>query len=438
MKTVLFATLLAAAAATLPARGASVARAVDEALRATRDVRVIALLATGSRSEAEISRLQQEVIERSGLQKRVTSRWSSVPGFSAVVNARQLARLRNDPAIATIEHDGGGRFSGAAENVLAAVTESQMLPYDGSGITVAVLDSGVMSSHPDLREAVVQERCYCRDAQGRPCCPNGAAEQSGVGAARDDFGHGTYVASVIASKGVNGPRGLAPGSKIVAIRVAEGQGKVTWTSQVVSAIDWILTDRPDVRVVNMSFALGSVRANDCDRDQPVMAEAVRRMRARGIVVVSASGNDGEATGIRPPSCIGGVISVGGIYERENDAQETFACRDPLVDGERVACFSNASPLLDLLAPGAKVTSATENGATVRSAGTSFASPYVAAAAAILLQKNPLLTPDAVERLLKTTGRPLLDERNGTTYPRLDVRAAIAATPEVSNEQRASN
>src|SRR6185295_6520055 len=114
----------------------------------------------------------------------------------------------------------------------------QSLGYDGTGSTVAVLGTGV-SPHPDLKDRIIEERCYCAFANGKGCCPNGETEQFGSGAARDDLPHETGVAGVIAGSGGIAPRGIAPGAKIVALRVADATGNIAWTSQVISALDWI-------------------------------------------------------------------------------------------------------------------------------------------------------------------------------------------------------
>jgi serine protease len=94
--------------------------------------------------------------------------------------------------------------------------------------------------------------------------------------------------------------------------------------------------------------------------------------------------------------------------------------------DRVACFSNADSSLDMLAPGDAIFSSSAPGGVAAGVGTSFASPHVAAAAALLLAIEPSLTPARVEELLESTGRPLIDHRTGETFKRLDVFAAIRA------------
>ena len=298
------------------------------------------------------------------------------------------------------------------------------LGFDGSGVTVAVIDTGVRASHADLAGKVVDERCFCRDSGNRGCCPNGEAQQTGPGAARDDYGHGTVVAGIIASQGVIAPVGLAPGVGIVAIRVSEANGNVTWTSQVVSALDSIVADPRGVRVVNMSFAIGAPASGACDNAQRDLSNAVGRVRAAGIVVIAASGNDARSNAMRAPACVADVISVGAVHATDQN-RVTLGCTDAPAERDRVACFSNSDATLDILAPGTGILGPSASGGVASGVGTSFAAPHVAAAAAILFQINPALTPDQVEMLLKSTGRPLFDPRNALTFPRLELGAAIS-------------
>ena len=365
------------------------------------------------------------VIANAGIQRDVVARWTEVPGFAAIVDDAALQALQNDPSVASVEPDLPGVMTTTESAVVVGARQAQLLGHTGRGVRVAIVDTGVNSSHADLRDAVVEERCFCRDSRNRGCCPNGQAEQSGKGAARDDLGHGTTVAGIVASRGVVAPLGLAPETEIVAIRVSEADGNVTYTSQVISALDVVLA-RGDVRVVNMSFAIGDIEPGHCDTQQRALADAIQRVRDRGVVVVAASGNDGSTLGMRAPACIGSVISVGATYDTNLLQSSNAACIGQLALVDRVACFSNADATLDLLAPGDAIFSSSASGGIAAGAGTSFASPHVAAAAALLLAIEPSLTPAQVEELLESTGRPLLDHRTGETFRRLDVFAAVRA------------
>jgi subtilisin family serine protease len=409
---------------------------------------VAVMLAGSARADERVIVLLREpqgaAIDRNA--PRIYAKWHVVPGFAATVDDAELQRLRNDPNVLSIEPDVSGSVTGVSHEVRTVERESigldeqlglniglngeliglgavQALGYDGTGSTVAVLGTGV-SPHPDLKDRIIEERCYCAYANGKGCCPNGATQQSGSGAAHDDLPHETGVAGVIAGRGGVAPRGIAPGAKIVAIRVGDATGNIAWTSQVISALDWIAASPLRVDAVNMSFAIGFLSNSACDAENPALTAALARVRARGTVPVAASGNDAATHGIRPPACIGGVLSVGAVYHRDLEWASLLGCTDAPAEVDRVTCFSNSAAQLDLLAPGYGVLTAFKTFGISSASGTSFSAPHVAGAVALLRQIDPRLTPDAIEQLLESTGRPIVDSRNGITTPRLDLFAAV--------------
>jgi subtilisin family serine protease len=394
------------------------------------DQRVIVLL-RGPRG-AEIDR--NAAIEREAAIERkaahIHAKWRVVPGFAATVDDAELQRLREDPDVLSVEPDLSGSVTAVPHGdaiglngELIGLGAVQALGYDGSGSIVAVLGTGV-SPHPDLKDRIIEERCYCAYANGKGCCPNGATQQFGTGSARDDLPHETGVAGVIAGSGGIAPRGIAPGAKIVAIRAADATGHIAWTSQVISALDWIAASPLRVDAVNMSFAIGFLSNSACDGENPGLTDALARVRARGTVLVAASGNDAALKGIRPPACVGGVVSVGAVYHTNLASASLLGCTDKPAEVDRVTCFSNSAAQLDLLAPGYGVPTAFKTAGVASASGTSFSAPHVAGAVALLRGINPQLTPDAIEELLESTGRPIVDSRNGITTPRLDLFAAV--------------
>ncbi|MFP5246574.1 MAG: S8 family peptidase [Thermoanaerobaculia bacterium] len=228
----------------------------------------------------------------------------------------------------------------------------------------------------------------------------------------------------MAGSGGTAPRGIAPGAKIVAIRVADATGNIAWTSQVISALDSILASPVHVDAVNMSFAIGLLTNGACDAGNPALADAIARLRARGIILVAASGNDAAKSGIRPPACIASVLSVGAVYHLNLPSASLLGCTDTPAEVDRVTCFSNSDATLDLLAPGYGIQAPAKNGGISNARGTSFAAPHVAGAVALLRQIDPQLTLEAIEQLLESTGRPIVDSRNGVTTARLDLFAAV--------------
>jgi len=418
---------------------ATVLAAVLVAGSARADQRVIVLL----------ERPESAAIERNAA--RIHAKWRVVPGFAATVDDAELQRLLSDPDVLSVEPDLSGSIIPVAPElsrdafaagpwlspgVTAALTGEiglngqliglgavHALGFDGTGSTVAVLGTGV-SPHPDLKDRIIEEHCWCAYSNNKGCCPDGTSEQGGSGSARDDLPHETGVAGVIAGSGLVAPRGLAPGAKIIAFRVGDATGNIAWISQVISALDWIAASPLRVDAVNMSFAIGFLANSACDGDNPALTAALARVRARGTVLVAASGNDQATKGIRPPACISGVLSVGAIYHTNLPSASLLGCTDKPAQVDRVTCFSNSAAQLDLLAPGYGVPTAFKTFGVSSASGTSFSAPHVAGAVALLRQIDPNLTPDAIEELLESTGRLIVDSRNGITTPRLDLFAAV--------------
>jgi len=254
---------------------------------------------------------------------------------------------------------------------LAALTE-------GAGVTVAVLDSGVDPTNPQLTGAV-----------------RGGGDLLGTGSGLDDCqGHGTAVASIIAARPHPGSalRGLAPAATILSIRVGDrveteqgfvGTGKV---QNLVDGIRLAIAANPRPRVLNLSISTRS--------DSPALRAAIQDALAADIVVVAAAGNDRRSA--RPdefdppiyPAAYDGVVGVGAIDEA----------------GLRWA-QSQVGEYVDLVAPGVDVIGAVPRSGQARVTGTSYATPFVAATAALIRARFPDLRQDEVVRRLLATADP---------------------------------
>jgi subtilisin family serine protease len=356
----------------------------------------------------------------------LTDRWSHVPGFAAEIDGGSLLEIAADENVIVADLDRGGKGSDAESLPLIGGNVVQAMGYNGAGIVVAVLDSGVTLTHQDLAGAVVDEQCFCRNSDGSGCCPNGSASQSGAGAARDDNGHGTNVTGIIASRGAVAPIGVAPAAKIVAIKVLDRNNRFDNTSQIVSALDWLVDHHPEVRVVNMSLGTGALFSGYCDgtgASNQAFAAVINTLHDRGVAVFASSGNDASTTSMEAPACVHNTISVAAVYDSDVGLR-SFGCTDSTTTADQITCFSDSNATLDLLAPGSLITSTGISGTTSTYMGTSQASPHAAGAAAVLFSAAPALTPDAVEAILKNTGKPLVDPRNGVSAPRIDLLSAL--------------
>jgi hypothetical protein len=303
----------------------------------------------------------------------------------------------------------------------------------GEGVTVAVIDSGIDTDHPDLADDLVAEACFC----GPTCCPGGVATASGPGSAEDVDGHGTHVAGIITSNGSASPLGVAPDAGIVAIRICNPATGFCMVADQLAAMNWIIDTRPDVDAVNMSIGGGSY-AGDCDAFSPGVANAIDTLRAKGVPFMIAAGNNGFVNTLAAPACIKNAISVGNVHDSNYgpsppsgswclDGQGcSVLCSDPTTAADKLICSTNASATLDVLAPGAAILSSGIGGGAETKTGTSMSSPFTAGCVALMLEQDPSLTPDDVERRLEGTGRLVKDSRpgGGRTYPRIDCRAAL--------------
>jgi hypothetical protein len=125
--------------------------------------------------------------------------------------------------------------------------------------------------------------------------------------------------------------------------------------------------------------------------------------------------------------VSSALAVGAVYDQNFGPMppSLFGCTEPTAP-DKVTCFTNSGPKLDLLAPGAPITSAGLGGGLSTYFGTSQASPHAAGLAALLLQAMPGLTPSQVASAMKTSGKPVTDARNGLTFPRIDALAALTS------------
>jgi subtilisin family serine protease len=363
-------------------------------------------------------------------------RYESVSGFAGRAHASAINALLRHPEVTSIHLDYEIRGTLAEGVVLIGADSAHSSGITGLGVNVAVLDSGVDTDHPDLIDDIVAEQCFCNNHPSpmKGCCPAGGPQQSGPGSAEDDNGHGTQTAGIITSAGVVAAPGVAPDAGIVAIKVLSNTGS-SFASSVDAAFDWLVTNHQalGVRVVNASLGDGGEHnnplASPCSGTPA--ANAVALLHAAGVTVFAASGNEGYDDGISEPACIPEAISVGGVYDASvggigwcgNASCTTILCSDT-TGPDVFVCHSNSDEILDLLAPNWRTTSPALGGGVAHFGGTSAASPYAAAQAALLLQDDPSLQPEDIRSLLTDNGPLVTNTENGLSFPRSDVEAAL--------------
>jgi serine protease AprX len=289
-----------------------------------------------------------------------------------------------------------GQYSGSMAwitNQITGADEFWRAGFTGAGVDVALIDSGVVPvdgltwpgkviNGPDLSfESQADNLRYL-----------------------DTFGHGTHLAGIIAGRDNADTQfsGMAPGARLVNIKVADSHGAVD-VSQVIAAIDWVVQHRNDndmnIRVINLAYGTDSVQPYQIDP----LSHAVEMAWNAGIVVVVATGNDGNAMPLRNPAIDPFVLAVGAA---ENDSSQ--------ISG--VAPFSNCGTserFTDLVAPGRSILSlrnpgsyadehfpeAAVDGTYFLGSGTSQAAAVVSGAVALLLEQRPELTPNQVKAML---------------------------------------
>lgn len=352
-------------------------------------------------------------------------RYQVVPGLVGEVTERGIQALLANPQVRAIALDLPVQAQvGESARVIGADRVWSDYRLTGAGVNVAVLDSGFDVNHPDINDSIIAQYCF-----NHGTCPPGNTDRGD--SARDENGHGTHVTAIITGRGAVAPRGIAPDAGIVAVRVLNAAGN-GWTSDVVAGIDWVVANQPrlNVRVMNLSLG-GGAYASVCDASDAnsmLYATAVQAARQAGILVFAASGNGGMADKIMTPACVSSVVAVGSTYDA-NIGPFTWGgsnpiCTDSSTAVDQITCTSNSSPSLDLLAPGAIITSAGLGGGVANRSGTSMATPHASAVAALLLQAQPGLTAAQIESILKETGVPITDARNGRVTPRIDAYAAV--------------
>jgi subtilisin family serine protease len=413
---------------------------VDAAFELHERVRVFILLREDTLAMDE---RQDGLVAALGGELDLWHRYDNIPAIAGELSRAGLVQLRRNAAVRAVQLDSLGS-GGLIDAVPAAGVDKvhSLRGLTGKGITVAVLDSGASTMHPALKTAIVAQHCFTAGA----CPPDNARESE---SAEDDHGHGSNVSGIVASRGSSSVgKGYAPAAKIVAVKVLNSKN-TGLISDWVAGFDWVLTNREklDVRVINASLVGPEYATSaECDGGESAMSAVIHKLIDAGVTIAASSGNTGQTVRMSTPACISGVIAVGATYDKDLGRQprsstsyralagDAFAaCSDSATSSKTMACFtSTGGPRLDLLAPGALLTSAGSGTSTSTFAGTSQASPGVAGLAALLLECNPTLTPARILDVLKRTGEPITDTRTNMTYPLIrGFQAANAACGERS-------
>lgn len=354
-------------------------------------------------------------------------RYTYIPALAGTITTAHLGALDSKPYVKRVEYNFPVQASLAEARQLIDANSVYNLGYTGASVRVAILDTGIDTDHPDLQGAIVAQRCYNSTPPPFNCPPADTATSPN---AEDEHGHGTNVAGIIASRGNVSPRGIAPGTEIVAVRVLN-QFAAGTVADMVAGLDYVRglggPGSPNhVHIVNISIGSATTYAGTCDTAVPSLANAVSQLTAQGTVIIAASGNSGSLGGISAPGCLSQVISVGAVYDADVGARAWTPCTDTTTAPDQLACFTNRSANLDLLAPGAMIEAAGIGGGVSQLGGTSQAAPMVAAATAVLFQAAGAMSRGQVLQTLQNTGISIYDTGTGLTFRRIDLYRALQA------------
>ncbi len=287
---------------------------------------------------------------------------------------------------------------------------SQYATIKGSGVTVAVIDSGIDYNLAALGGGFGTGK---KVVAGYDFVDNDADPI-------DTYGHGTEVASVIAANPFTYNNlqysGVAPDAKLVALRVTNGEDGAA-DATIKKALDWVITNyqKYAISVINISLGSGSYTS---DQTNDTLSADFATLKKLNIAVFAASGNSGNSTfggstGIAYPAADPSVISVGAV--NSSDVISSFTQRDSD---------------LDLLAPGEAVPAQSITGSVEAVDGTSFASPYAAGTAALLEQANPGIGRADLVSIMRESGTINFDgdsetgQTTATKYSRIDILSAL--------------
>ena len=394
---------------------------------------------------------------------RTTAQKATVVTVSSKLTAEQaekyMAALSSNPSVASVEPDLMRRSSARrqatstlAKAATALKTQAAVTPNDtlypqqwnlhdakgistpeawattqGSGVTVAVIDSGIVK-HPDLDANVlpgydfITEPSIARDGNGRDADPTdqGNWEEAGVCGADSEASesnwHGTHVAGSIAAimNNKRGIVGVAPSTKILPVRALGMCGG--YDSDIADAMIWaaggtvegVPANSNPAKIINLSLGgEGTCPAT--------YSKAIAEVNKRGAILVVAAGNDGQDTSKVAPANCGGSIVVGATDQ----------------EGKR-SDFSNYGKLVDVSAPGSGIMSTVDLGTTVSTGagyteydGTSMAAPQVAGVIALMKSVDPSLTAERAKQILKQSSKPLTCDVNACGSGIVNAASALA-------------
>lgn len=333
---------------------------------------------------------------------KILYRYSVINGMAVTIPDDQVDELKAMKNVMYVEKDQTVHVQLDKAVPIIGAPEVWDTGYTGKGVKVAVIDTGIDASHPDLNgNKVVGWVDY---VQGKTT-------------PYDDHGHGTHVSSIIAGTGSASDgkyKGVAPEASLIGVKVLSKDGSGSNTN-IIKGIDWAVQNH--AQVISMSLG-GSQHSQATD-------DAINNAIKAGVVCVIAAGNSGP--GAKTIACPGdnpNAITVGAVDK--NDTIASFSSRGPTYDGRIKPDVSNIG--VSVIAARATGTNGGKplNDYYTAMSGTSMATPMTSGVVALLLQANPKLTPAQVKDILTKTAKPLGGNtpNNNYGYGRVQAKAAL--------------
>ncbi|MFB4277338.1 MULTISPECIES: S8 family peptidase [unclassified Nonomuraea] len=415
-------------------------------IQAKSRVRSIIQLKPGQSVQAVASDLEQ-----ASEGSRVLEAAQSEHFFVAEVDGRTLDKLKKDARVQAVYKDELSMPFLDASTALIRSDRANQAGWNGTGTTVAVLDTGIDRDHPFFAGRIADEACFSSsDASDGTVslCPNSQPSQTGPGAADAETtqcvvngtnacSHGSHVAGIAAGRMVAGApaSGVAPEARLLPIQVFSRVDNpltcalggttapcfLSYTSDQKLALEYVarVVRTHNVAAVNMSLGGGRPWEEACDADPTAAAVKPEfdTLVGLGVAPVVAAGNSAYPNAVSVPACISTAITVGATD-----------------DSDALAAFTNRGSLLDLFAPGVGISASIPDDAYGDKSGTSMSAPHVAGAFALMRQAYPEFTVAQSLQRLRDTGTPVQFDASGTPMitPRIDLERATTAARTTTN------
>jgi serine protease AprX len=369
-----------------------------------------------------------------------------VSGVAATLSSKAISSLAAQSAVRTISLDArvhvlGQPDAGKLRSVYPKAVKADRAwnsNYTGAGVTVALIDTGI-ADVPDLAGRVLpvtddltQVTTTCQNFSGDPGCG-------------DSYGHGTFIAGIIAGDGSSSDgayTGIAPDANLVSVKIAGPDGSAD-VSNVLAAIQWVVSfkDRYGIKVLNLSLGTDGTQSYRTDP----FDYAVERAWSAGIAVVVSAGNAGpDPRTISKPADDPFVITVGAVDDEGtpglgDDALPLFSAHGPTAaDGiQKPDVVAPGAHIASLRAPGSSIDTNFTNyidGYYRRGSGTSMAAGVVSGSVALLLQANPSWSPNRIKYALKSTAHNVAStDANAVGSGEIDVQGALASPYGLANQ-----